>query len=114
MSVTVAINGVTLVPQPAEIGWTIDPNGQKLDGTESLGAYMVATLKAPVMRGGTCNWQTYDNSVLTSIVLPAPFSTQRDSGTTYSSGVVSRAIKQIAAPPGGLVRNVEMEVLVIV
>lgn len=116
MSVTVQINGVTLNPQPAEVNWSTDVIDGKLDGTEAVGASMIATLRAPVDGGGTVNWNwdTYDNSVLSSIVLPPPFSTQRDTGTTYSSGVVSRAIRKIDAPPGGLVRGVEMQVLVIV
>lgn len=116
MTVTVSINGTTLNPQPAEVDWTTNTIEGKLDGTEATGAYMVATLKAPVRSGGTANWNwgNYDNLVLSSIVLPAPFSTQRDTGVTYSSGVVSRAIKQMQAPPGGLVRGVEMEVMVVV
>lgn len=116
MAVTVAINGTTLNPQPAEVNWSTDVIDGKLDGTEAVGAYMVATLKAPVDSGGTVNWNwgTYDNLVLSSIVLPPPYSTQRDTGTTYSSGVVSKAIRKIEAPLGGLVRGVEMQVLVIV
>jgi len=89
--------------------------GEKLDGTEATGAYETVTLRFPVDYGGTANWNlnSFANSVLTSIVLPARFSTMRDTGTTYSSGVVSKAIKQISAPPGGLVRDVELTVSVI-
>ena len=115
MTVTVAINGVTLNPQPAEINWQTPVMGEKLDGTEATGAYETVTLRAPVDHGGTVNWNwsTYENTALTSIVLPARFSTMRDTGTTYSSGVVSKRIKRIAAPPGGLVREVELQVSVI-
>lgn len=115
MTVTVAINGVTLNPQPSDVSWEISTTGQKLDGTDAIGAYMVATLKFPIDRGGTANWNigTYDNAVLSSIVLPPPFSTMRDTGTTYNSGVVSKPIKRIESPPGGIIRGVELEVLII-
>lgn len=116
MTVSVAINGVALNPQPAEVNWSTEVIDGKLDGRDAIGAYMIATLVAPVDSGGTANWNwgTYDNTVLTSVTLPAPFSTMRDSGTTYSSGVVSKPIKSVQAPPGGLVRGVEMDILVIV
>lgn len=117
MAVVVAINGVTLNPQPAEVNWETPIIGDdKLDGTEATGAYETVTLRAPVDNGGTANWNwsTYENQVLTSIVLPARFSTMRDTGTTYSSGVVSKRIKSISAPPGGLVRGVELTVSVII
>lgn len=116
MAVTVTINGGTLNPQPAAVNWERVQVGEKLDGTEAGGAYHLVTLVAPVDSGGTANWNwsSYENAVLTSIVLPAPFSTMRDSGTTYSSGVVSKRIKRISNPPGGLVREVEMQVLVVV
>lgn len=115
MSVVVAINGVTLNPQPADVVWDSSVTGGKLDGTESAGAYEMVTLKAPVERGGTAswNWQTYENSVLTSIVLPARFDTMRGTGVTYSSGVASKRIKHIANPVGGLVKEVELEIMVI-
>lgn len=115
MAVTVSINGVTLNPQPADVNWSTEVIDGKLNGTEAVGAYMVATLKAPVDNGGTANWNwgTYDNLVLSSIVLPPPYSTMRDTGVTYNSGVVSRAIRKIESPPGGLVHGVEMEVLII-
>lgn len=116
MSVTVAINGVTLNPQPASVDWESNVIGGKLDGTDALGAYETAILRAPVDRGGTVNWNwgTYESSVLSSIVLPPRFSTMRDSGTTYSSGVVSSRITSIDGPPGGLVRGVEMRVRVVI
>lgn len=116
MTVTVTINGGTLNPQPAEVNWERVNVGEKLDGTEAGGAYLVATLVAPVDSGGTVNWNwsTYENTELTSIVLPAPFETMRGTGTTYSSGVISRRIKRINNPVGGLVRDVEMQVLVVV
>ena len=115
MTVTVAINGVTLNPQPADVVWDSPITGGKLDGTDALGAYETVTLKAPVDRWGTANWNwsTYSNLVLTSIVLPARFDTMRGTGVTYSSGVGSRRIKHIANPVGGLVRDVELEILVI-
>lgn len=115
MSVSVQINGVVLNPQPADVLWDSPTQGGKLDGTDSLGAYEKVTLKFPVDRGGTANWNlsTYENSVLTSIVLPARFDTMRGTGVTYSSGVVSKRIKHIANPVGGLIKEVELEVLVI-
>lgn len=116
MTVTVAINGVTLNPQPSSIDWETNVIEQKLNGTDGAGAYQVVTIKAPLDRGGSSNfnWDSYDNTVLSSIVLPAPFDTMRGTGVTYSSGVVSRAIRHVSAPPGGLIRDVEMQVLVVV
>jgi hypothetical protein len=115
VSVTVAINGVTLNPQPADVVWDSALTGGKLDGTDARGAYETVTLRFPVDRGGTANWNlsTYENIVLTSIVLPARFDTMRGTGVTYSNGVVSKRIKHIANPVGGLVKDVELEVLVI-
>lgn len=116
MTVTVAINGTTLNPQPSSIDWVTDVIDQKLNGTDATGAYQLVTLKAPLDRGGTANfnWNNFDSTVLTSIVLPAPFDTMRGTAVTYSAGVVSRAIKSVSAPPGGLIRDVSMEILVIV
>ena len=115
MSVTVSCNGVALNPQPADVIWDTNIIEQKLNGTDGMGAYEKVTLRFPVDRGGTAFWNlsSYENSVLTSIVLPARFDTMRGTGVTYSSGVVSRRIKHIANPVGGLVRDVELEVLVI-
>lgn len=116
MTVVIAINGVALNPQPADVDWESNIIDEKLDGTDATGAYQTVILRFPVDRGGTANWNlaTYENQVLTSIVLPARFSTMRDTGTTYSSGVVSKRIESIKSPPGGLVRGVEMSVRVIV
>jgi hypothetical protein len=117
MAVTVQINGTTLNPQPASVDWESNIIGGKLDGSEAIGAYEAVTLRAPVDNGGTVNWNwsTYENQTLTSIVLPARFETMKEaSGTTYNSGVVSKRIRAIDAPPGGLVRGVEMRVLVVI
>jgi len=116
MSVTVLINGVTLIPQPASVDWKSNSLGGKLDATEAIGAAETVILKAPVGRGGTAswNWSAYENQILTSITVPARFSTMRDTGTTYSSGVVSKRIKDIQAPPGGLVYGVELEITVVI
>lgn len=114
MSVTVKINGTTLIPQPAETVWEFATLGQKMNGTDGLGAYMLHTLKAPVHVGGTSNWDDYDNTVLTSIVTHAPGDTMRGTEITYSSGVVSRPLRAQSAPPGGLVQGVELEILVVV
>ena len=116
MSVTVSCNGVALNPQPADVDWESNIIDEKLDGTDATGAYQSVILRFPVDRGGTANWNlaTYENQTLTSIVLPPRFSTMRDTGTTYSSGVVSKRIASIKSPPGGLVRGVELQILVIV
>lgn len=115
MAVSVLINGVALNPQPAEVIWDSGVIEQKLNGTDGVGAYEKVTLRFPVDRGGTAFWNlsTYENSVLASIVLPARFDTMRGTGVTYSSGVVSRRVKHIANPVGGLVKEVELELLVI-
>lgn len=116
MSVSVAINGTALNPQPASVDWETTITGGKLDGTDATGASRTAVLRAPVFQGGTVNfnWDSFANSVLTSIVLPAPGDTQQGTGVTYSSGVVAKEITSYEAPPGGLVRGVEMRVMVVV
>ena len=116
MAVTVQINGTALNPQPRETVWNVEIIGQKLNGTEEAGAYQVLTLRAPVSTGGTANWNwgDFDNTVLTSVTAPAPFDTMKGTAVTYSSGAIARAIRSNAAPPGGLVRGVEMDILVIV
>lgn len=115
MSVTIQINSTTLIPQPGETSWEQVAMGEKLDGTNGLGAYWVHTLKAPVFSGGTAsfNWDSFDNSVLTSIRTHAPGDTMRGTAVTYSSGVVSKPIMTLTAPPGGLVREVELRISVI-
>lgn len=114
MSVTVAINSVALIPQPASTDWRQISVDGKLDGTDALGAAWELTLKAPVFRGGTCNWDDYDNSVLTSVTAPAPGDTMRGTAVTYSSGVVSKPLSEQSAPPGGLVRGVTMVLTVVI
>lgn len=114
MTVSVLINGVALIPQPSETSWEIEPTGGKLDGTDSTGAYQVHILKAPVHRGAVSNWATYDNQVLTSIQTHAPGDTMRGTAVVYSSGVVSKPITRFNAPPGGLVKEVELRLMVIV
>lgn len=116
MTVTVAINGVTLNPQPAETSWTTVVVGNKLNGTNALNGYMLHTLKAPIDRGGTANWNwgNFDNTVLTSITTHAPFDTMRGTAVTYNAGVVSKQIITIEAQLGGIVAGVEMELLVVV
>ena len=117
MTVTVLINGGTLVPQPSDTSWELISTGEKLDGTEAIGAYWLHTLRAPVFRGGgtaSYNWGSYDNIALTSITTHAPGDTMRGTAVTYNSGVVSKPIKSLTAPPGGLVHNVELKILVVV
>jgi hypothetical protein len=114
MTVTVAINGTTLVPQPRDVKWEPSPVGTKLDGTNALGAYDVLTMTAPPARGGTANfnWDSFENSVLTSIVAPARGETMSSgSGTTYNSGVVSGPIT-VASKPGDI-QETQMTIFVV-
>lgn len=116
MAVVVLVNGGTLNPQPADITWEPNVIDQKLNGVDGLGAYYVVTLRAPADYSGSANWNwdSYDNTVLSSIVLPAPYESMKTgTGTTYSSGVVSRAIRKVASPVGGLIKDIEMQVQVI-
>lgn len=115
MAVTVAINGTTLNPQPRDVTWEPVSSGGKLDGTDSLGAYDTLVLTTPPARGGTANfnWDSFENSVLTSIVAPAKGETMSSgSGTTYNSGVVSGPIK-VSSKPGDI-QETQMTVLVVV
>lgn len=116
MTVSVQLNGTALTPQPASVDWRTEPIQQKLNGTDAIGSYDIAILRAPVGQGGTANWNwsSFENTVLTSAVLPARYLTMRDTGTTYSSGVVARKVTLANAPPGGLVRDVVMEVAIVV
>ena len=115
MTVEIQLNGTALTPQPRETVWNAPVIAQKLNGTDELGAYHTLTLRAPIGSGGTANWNwgDFDNTVLTSIQAHAPYDTMKGSAVTYSSGVVSRAIRTIQTPPGGLVRGVEMDILII-
>lgn len=116
MTVEIQLNGTALTPQPRETIWNTNIIGGKLNGTEEAGAYQILTLRAPVGSGGTANWNwgDLDNTVLTSIQCHAPYDTMKGSAVTYSSGVVSRAIRTVSTPPGGLVRGVEMDILIII
>ena len=115
MAVTVAINGTTLIPQPRSVEWSPVTVGGKLDVTDAVGAYRSVNLTSPPAAGGTAtfNWNSFDNTVLTSIVLPAEGQTMSSgSGTTYNSGVISKPISISDAP--GDVLQTSMRVLVIV
>ena len=114
MTVTVSINGTTLVPQPRDVKWEPKAIGGKLDGTDALGSYDMLTLEAPPARGGTAtfNWDDFENTVLTSIVAPAKGETMTSgSGTTYNSGVVSKPITVTSKP--GDIQETKMVVLVV-
>ena len=117
MTVEIQLNGTALSPQPAEVNWSTEIIQQKLNGVDATGAYQIVTLRAPVETGGTANWNwaSLENQELTSVQLPRPYTTMRQSdAVTYNSGVVTRKIQAINAPPGGLVRDVEMQVLVVI
>lgn len=94
MPVTIKCNGVALIPQPQEATWTIDIVDQKLDGTDALGAYRVLRLSTPQYRDSGYNWDTYENSVLTSIQAFAPGDTPNGASVLYNSGVVARRIRE--------------------
>ena len=111
---TVAINGVTLSPQPAFTRWEDAIIDSKLDGTESTGAYRLFTIRAPKIGTQTFNWQTYENQVLTSIQCYAPGTGPESANVVYSSGAVSRKIKVYEMPEDRTVSNVEMQIAVIV
>jgi len=116
MTVEIQLDGTALTPQPRETTWQTPIVGGKMDGTEALGSYYTLTLRAPVGSGGTANWNwgNFANSVLTSIQAHAPYDTMKGSAVTYNSGVVARAVRTISTPPGGLVRGVEMDILIII
>lgn len=117
MAVTIQINGTTLDPQPQMTSWSPMTVATKLNGTESLGGYKLHTLTAPPDYGGTAywNWSSFENAVLTSIQTHSPLTDMvNGSATTYNSGVVSKPIRQIETTPGGIVRSVILEILVIV
>ena len=108
---TVQINGTTLSPQPREINWQSEIIDGKLNGTDAVGAYVPVTLSAPVDRGGSWNWASFENQVLTSITIPARYSTMSDSLTTYNDAIAKK-IARTRAKVGDTVDNVELTVLV--
>lgn len=116
MAVTIQINGTTLNPQPKDTSWESEIVGGKLDGTNAKGAYLIHTLKAPPFRGGTANfnWDSFDDTVLTSIQTHPPGQTMKTgTATTYNSGVVARSLK-FRAEPGDIISGVELEIAIVV
>lgn len=114
MTVTIAINGTTLVPQPQTTRWEPVEVGGKLDGTQATGAYYRHILTSPPFAGtANFNWDTFDNTTLTSITTHAPGDTMTGGTVTYSAGVVSKTLK-FTSPPGGIVQSVDLEILVVI
>jgi hypothetical protein len=117
MAGTVLINGTALNPQPRDISWQSSIIKGKLDATDALGAAYIVTLTSPNSRGGTAswNWSTFENTVLTSVVIPARGVTLRDSTyTTYNSGVTSKQIRTVASVPGDVLPPISLEIVVVV
>ena len=112
---TITINGTALNPQPRAKVISSNSQGGKLDGTDALGAYAIIELTSTVARGGTANfnWDSFENSVLTSIALPAKTATLQDANTTYSSGVVASSIS-VQSRPGNILEQVSMTIRAIV
>lgn len=94
MPVTIKLNGTALRPQPAEATWITDIVDQKLNGTDATGAYQILKLSSPQYRDSGYNWDTYENSVLTSIQAFAPGDTPNGASVLYNSGVVARKIRE--------------------
>jgi hypothetical protein len=116
MAVEIQINGTALNPQPRTATWELQSFGGKLDGTDSLGAYDILVLRSPPARGGTANWNwnTFENQTLSSVqAMPRGQTMKNGSATTYNSGVVSKPIMVIPAPPGDYIDSVELRVAVI-
>lgn len=112
----VIIDGSTLVPQPANINWQATVIKGKVNGTEAVGSAYIVTLTAPNSRGGTANWNwsSFENQVLTSIVIPARGQTlQNASFTTYNTKVVGKAIRQVRSVPGNILTPAQFDVLVV-
>lgn len=115
---TVKINGSTLTPQPRDVAWGNEIVGDKLDGTQSLGAYRPLSLRAPTVHGTASdfNWSNFENAVHTSIDVQAPGETGVSGSTVnYSSGVIAKAIRSLTGEPGDLLAaGIELELLVVV
>jgi len=111
MPITIKLNGTTLVPQPMESNWVSEVIDQKLNGTDSIGAYQTFRISAPKTR--TSNWDDYENQVLTSLQAFAPGDTPNGASVLYSAGVVARKIKEYSTDINRS-NMFEMEILVIV
>lgn len=111
----VQINGTALNPEPKVKVHSVAASGGKLDGTDALGAYDIIELTAGLTRGGTANfnWTDFENSVLTSIAIPAKNDTLSGSNVTYNSGVVSRSIST-SSKVGDLIDRVSMVIRVVI
>lgn len=110
----VLINGILLEPQPAETEWMLTVVEQKLDGTEATGAYQVFSMRAPPLKGQTFNWLDFENQVLTSITCYAPGTGPEGASVTYSSGAVARKIQNYQQPSDRTVRQISLEVAIVV
>jgi hypothetical protein len=112
---TIKINGVTLAPQPARAVWQSDITEQKLNGTDEVGAFRIFRIESPKLAGQTFNWLDYENQVLTSLQAYAPGDPPDGADVVYSSGVVSRKVKEIQMPAeGATIAGVELEIAVVV
>lgn len=111
---TIKINGVELQPQPARDTWEAPAVGQKLNGTEEIGAYMVYRMFAPPLAGQTFNWRQFENQVLTSLQTYAPGELTTSADVIYSSGVVSQKIKTYEMPEDQSIVGIELDILVVI
>ena len=110
----ITINGDLLEPQPASTEWQLPIAGNKLDATQALAAYATFIVTSPPIKNQFFNWKSYENLVLTSLGCYAPGETPEGTPITYSSGVVSRKITAYQQPEDRTVRQIRMEILVVI
>jgi hypothetical protein len=111
---TIAINGVTLLPQPANDVWKDAVIDGVLNGTEAVGAYKIFRMQAPALAGQPFNWDNFENRVLTSLQAYAPGDVPTGANVVYSAGVVSKKISRYQSPLDRSVTGVELVVQVII
>jgi hypothetical protein len=110
---TIAINGTTLQPQPADSTWEDSVTGGNLNGTDSLGAYKLLRLISPSLAGQAYNWNLFDNQDLISVQAYDPEDLPTGANVVFSAGAVSRKITRYESPLDNSINGVELIIQVI-
>lgn len=111
---TVKLNGTKLLPQPANDAWEEGLLGQRLNGTDEVGAYRVFRMKAPALAGQAFNWKQFENQELQSLQAYEVGGLPTGDDVVYTGGVVARKIARWESPLDRSVTGVELEVLVLI
>lgn len=110
----ILLNDTLLSPQPSSAVWSVPVTGDNLDGTQTTGAYATFTISSPPIKKQFFNWPAFENQVLTSLTCYAPGDGPESNAVVYSAGVVSRKITTYQMPEDRTVKQVQLEILVVI